>query len=385
MSKYVRSFSMSLLFASLAGILGCANQDSEKAKRQGSDEIVIAAAAPMTGKWGEMGNDLLAAVKMAVEVRNASGGIEGRQIRLLVEDDKASPKDAVTVAHKLVADPTVIGLVGHMNSGTMLASSSVYHDGGVPVVMPVPTNPEITKQGFENLFRVPITDDKQGPACATFLLDRLGKTRVAIVHNKDAYGEGIAAEVRKAIEARELKAVTFVGVSADDQDYRAVITQLKKLDPDGIFFGGGSSEAALFIRQSREQGLGVPFVMGDGCFDSRLMQLAGAAADGSYVSNIAPTTAPGPQAQAFYSKFIAQQGRIVAFAPLGYASTQVLLDAIGRAPEKTRAAVLKVLRDPGFRSETILGPMSFGPTGDSVGQKAFMHVVEKGEFKTVAW
>ena len=125
--------------------------------------------------------------------------------------------------------------------------------------------------------------------------------------------------------------------------------------------------------------------MGDGCFDSRLMQLAGAAADGSYVSNIAPTTAPGPQAQAFYSKFIAQQGRIVAFAPLGYASTQVLLDAIGRAPEKTRAAVLKVLRDPGFRSETILGPMSFGPTGDSVGQKAFMHVVEKGEFKTVAW
>lgn len=360
------------------GFVGC-RQTTED-----SGEIVIAAVAPTTGKWGEMGNDLLAAVKLAVEERNAAGGIDGKQVRLLTEDDKASPRDAVTIAHMLVANRSVIGMVGHMNSGTTLAASPVYADAGLPVVMPVPTNPQITQQGFHDLFRIPVTDDKQGPTCINFMVDKLGKKTIAIVHSKDAYGEGIATEARKAVEARGLEPVAFLGINADDQDFRAVATQLKRLNPDSVFFGGGHSEAALLIKQSREQGFDAVYVMGDGCFDSQLMAIAGSAADGSYVSNIAPTSAPGQRAEAFFTKFLQRQGKIVAFAPLGYVAANVLLDAIDKAPDKTREGVRMVLNNPSFNYESILGKISFEPNGDSKEQRTFMHKIENGKFVTVA-
>jgi len=363
-------------------ISGCGGGGGEAGS---DDEIIIGAAAPMTGKYGEMGNDLLAAIRIAVDERNAAGGIDGKQIRLVIEDDKASPKDAVTVAHKMVADSRIIGLVGHMNSGTTLPASAVYHDGGMAMVMPVPTNPDITKQGFDNLFRVPITDDKQGPACVAFMLEKLEKRNIAVVHNKQAYGEGIATEARKALEASGNDPLTYMGVSADDQDYRAVITQLKQLGPDAVFFGGGYSEAAILIKQSREQGFDVPFVMGDGCFDSQLMEIAGPAADGCYISNIAPTTAPGEKAEAFFTKFLEEHGKIVAFAPLGYVSTNILLDAVDTAESKTREGVLAALRDPAFSFDSILGEIAFVENGDSRGQTAFMHLIEDGQFKTVDW
>lgn len=359
---------------------GCKNGEQTE-----SSQIVIGAVAPMTGKYGEMGNDLLAAIRMAVEEKNEAGGIGGKKIHLVVEDDKASPKDAVTVAHKMIANSKIIGLVGHMNSGTTLPASAVYHEGGMAMVMPVPTNPDITKQGFNNLFRVPITDDKQGPACIKFMTDKLGKKKIAVVHNKQAYGEGIATEARKSLEARGLRTVAFTGLSADDQDYRPVITQLKRLKPDAVFFGGGHSEAAILIKQSREQGFDVPFVMGDGCFDSQLMKIAGPAANGCYISNIAPTTAPDERAQAFYSKFLARHKKIVAFAPLGYVSTNILLDAIEKAENKTRAGVMKVLQDSGYRYNSIFGEFSFEANGNSRGQRVFMHVIENGKFKTIAW
>jgi branched-chain amino acid transport system substrate-binding protein len=348
-------------------------------------EVVIAAAAPMTDKYGEMGKDMLAAVQMAVEERNAAGGIGGMKIRLVVEDDKGSPKDAVSIAHKLVGDPQVLGVVGHLNSGTTLPATAVYSEGGLALVMPVPTNPDITKQGFKNLFRIPITDDKQGPACVGFMLDKLGKKRIAVIHNKDAYGEGIATEARKALESRGITPLCFEGTSAANQDFRAVLTRVKGLRPDAVFFGGGYSEGAIMIKQARELGLAVPFVMGDGCFDSQLMQIAGPAADGCYVSNIAPTSAPGPRAAKFFQDFEAKNGKIVAFAPLGYVATCVLLDAIEKAPDKTRAAVLSVLQSPDYRYDSILGEFSFEANGDSRGQRAFMHVIEDGKFKTVAF
>lgn len=378
MKRYLSPVLLLVIFAvaSLAW-LGCATHPATG--------VVIAAVAPMTGKYGEMGNDLLAAVRMAVEDRNAAGGINGAPVSLVVEDDKASPMDAVTVAHMLIANRAIVGVVGDMNSGTALAASSVYNEGGMAMVMPVPTNPQITEQGFHNIFRIPITDDKQGPAIVKFMIERLGKSRIAIVHNKEAYGEGIATEARKAIEAHGLTPVAFMGLSADDQDYRAIITRLKKLNPDAVFFGGGYSEAAILIKQARELGLDVPFVMGDGCFDSQLMAIAGPAANGCFVSNIAPTTAPDERAQDFYRRFLAKNRKIVAFAPLGYAATTVLLDAIEKAPNKTREGVLKTLQDPAFSSNTILGVISFAPNGDSRNQRIFMHMIKDGQFQTTPW
>lgn len=350
---------------------------------QEAKEIVMAVVAPTSGQYAEMGNDVINAVRMAVDEQNASGGVAGIPVRLVVEDDKGSPKDAVSVAHKLVADASVLGIVGHLNSGTTLAASSVYAAGQLPVVMPVPTNPQITQQGFSNLFRIPVTDDRQGPALAEFMLDRLNKKQIAVVHNKDAYGEGIATEVRKTLLSRGVNPLAFESVNASDQDFRSLLTRLKRLNPELIFFGGGYAEAALFIRQAKELGLAAPVVMGDGCFDSQLMKIAGPAADGSYISNIAPTTGATPELRTFFSGFESKYGKTVAFAPLGYVSAKMLLDAIAKAPQKTRSGVLAVLRDPTYRFGSMLGDFAFESNGDSRGQRVFMHVVEGGQFATV--
>ena len=348
-----------------------------------SDKIYIGAVAPMTGKYAEMGNDILNAARMAVEERNAAGGIGGKEIVIREEDDRASPKDAVSVAHRFAGDKSVIGVVGPLNSGAALPSSPIYAYANLALIMPVPTNPDITKQGFTNLYRIPITDDLQGSACLDFMLSKLNKTRIAIVHNKAAYGEGIATEVKKALGKKGFKPVCFDGINPDDQDYRATITRLKKRNPEAIFFGGGYAEAALFIKQSKELGINAPFVMGDGCFNTQLIRIAGNAAERSIVSNIAPITAPTKKAKVFYDKFESKYGKIVAFAPLGYVATNILLDAIDKAKAKTREGVLQVLQDPGYKYDSILGEFVFAPNGDSKGHKIFFHIIEDGKFRAL--
>ena len=346
-------------------------------------EVVIGVAAPLTGKYAEMGKDLVNAVRMAVDERNVQGGIGNKKVRLEVEDDAASPKDAVTVAHKLTSNPAIIGVVGHMNSGTTLPASTIYGTAGMALVMPVPTNPDITKQGLQNLLRIPITDDKQGPALVAFALDHLKKQKLAVIHNKEAYGEGLATEARKALEGRGAPPVLFEGVGADTTDFRPLIAKIQSVNPDAVFLGGGTAEAALFIKQAREQNLTIPFIMGDGCFDTQLMKIAGTAADGCYVSNIAPTTAPTPKAKVFYEKFEASYGKIVAFAPLGYVAATMLMDGIEKAPDKTRGGVLAILKSPSYTFDSILGRFSFEPNGDSRGQRVFVHEVKNSQFVTV--
>lgn len=372
-----------LLLAFALFLSGCSKSAQKDAV--GHSPLLIGAVAPTTGKYGEMGKDLLAGVRMAVKNRNAAGGIDGRPIKLVEEDDDANETQAITVAEKIVGNGAVLGVVGHLNSETTLTASYVYSRAGVALIMPVPTNPEITRKQLKNLFRVPVTDDIQGPECARFMTTALRMNKIAIIHNKRTYGLGIATAVKKDLESRGITAVAFQGFNPDDDDFRPFIGRIKQLAPDGVFLGGGHSEAALFIKQSREQGFDVPFVMGDGCFDSQLMGLAGAAAEGSFVSNIAPLSSPNAGAKAFYEDFLKENRKIVAFAPLGYVSATILLDAIQKAREKTRGGVLQVLQDPQYVYESILGKISFNSLGDSVGQRMYMHRIEKGQFRTFVW
>lgn len=269
-----------------------------------------------------------------------------------------------------------------MNSGTTLAASSVYSDASMPMVMPVPTNPQITQQGFKNILRVPVTDDKQGKACISFMVDEMGLKSIAVVHNKEAYGQGIAEAARSYLESLGMEPVAYVGINSNEQDFRPVITQLTRKNLDGLFFGGGYAEAAQMIRQARNLGIEVPIVMGDGCFDSQLIRIAGDAARNCFISNIVPVSSPGSKADVFYTKFLEKHGKIVAFAPLGYVATTILLDAIEKAPSVSRDEILKVMHADSFKPDTIFGPFTFAPNGDSVGRGVFMHIVDGGEFKT---
>jgi len=349
----------------------------------GSDTIRIAVPVPTTGKFREFGLDLANAAQMAVDEANAAGGVHGKKLALVIEDDKGDPKDAVTVAQRIVDDKSIIGVMGHLNSGTTLAATPVYGEAGISVLMPVPTNPEITRQGFTNFFRVPITDEKQGAAAFEFLTKKADKAKLAVVHNRETYGKGIAEEFVKTMQADGLKTLVYEGVNANEQDYRPVIGKIKAADASGIFFGGEYADAARFIRQTREQGLEVPIVMGDGCFNTEMAKIAGDSVRNCFVANIAPINAPNEKARKFYQGFADKHGKIVAYAPLGYVATQILIDGIRKAPEPTRKAVLTVLRDPGYSYESILGTFKFAPNGDSEGRKIFWHEFKGGELVAV--
>lgn len=369
-----------LLFAlggSLFLSVGCGPKSDDAA------EIRIAIPVPMTGQFREYGLDLIRAARIAVEEANEAGGVHGRTLVLVTEDDKGDPRDAVTVAQRIVQDSRIIGVMGHLNSGTMLAAVPIYGDAGMPVVMPVPTNPQITRQGFRNFFRVPITDDKQGAAAYDFLSARADRNSLAVVHNRETYGRGIADEFVRVMEADGAAALLFEGVNPNDPDYRPVVNRIRAANGSGIFFGGEYADAARFIRQAREQGLEVPIVMGDGAFNPEMANIAGDAVRNTYVANIAPINAPSPEARRFYERFEEEHERIVAYAPLGYVATQILIDAMSRAETPTRENVLAVLQDPGYDFPSILGPMEFDEVGDSKGRRVFWHKLVDGRFVAI--
>lgn len=375
-------FDIILFFAVAIAITGC--DKSDKGTPKATNEIKIVVPVAMTGEYTGFGNDLINAARMAIDEKNAEGGINGAKLVLIAMDDKADPKDAVTIAHKIVQDKSIIGVMGHLTSGATLAASTIYGEAGIPVVMPVPTNPQITQQGFKNFYRVPITDDKQGAAAYEFLASKADKRSLAVVHNKETYGLGIAGEFLKTLKKDGGKSILFEGVNSNDQDYRPVIGKIKTAHASGIFFGGEYADAARFIKQTREQGLEIPIVMGDGCFNTDIYKIAGNAVRNCYIANISPINAPNERAQKFYSAFSQKYGKIVAYAPLGYVSTQILIDAIAKSPELTREAVQKTLSNPQYSYNSILGTFTFTPNGDSQGRKIFWHTFKGGELIAIA-
>jgi branched-chain amino acid transport system substrate-binding protein len=242
-------FVTAVLLTGASLLSACTGRDDAGARRA-ANTIRIAAVAPITGSQGEVGQDLVNGIRLAVDEVNRTGGVLGRQVELVVLDDAADPKQAVAVAQRILADRSIVGIVGHMNSGTTKPASAVYGPAGIPVVMPVPTNPEITEQGYQNLFRIPPTDFQQGEAVAEYGVTRAGKKRFAIIHDKTDYGQPLAEVVRRRVEQLGGTVVAFEGVSEGDKDFRAVLTRIKQASPDAIFFGGIYNEMDRTVRST---------------------------------------------------------------------------------------------------------------------------------------
>ena len=347
------------------------------------DSIRIAAVGPTTGAQAEVGLDLINGIRLAVDERNSQGGVLGKKIELVVFDDSADPKEAVSVAHKITSDRSIVGVVGHMNSGTTKPATPIYSEAGVPVVMPVPTNPEITKQGFSNLFRIPPTDLDQGTDIARFALDRLGKRRFAIIHDSTAYGQPLAEVVRKTVQEGGGQVVSFDGISEGDKDFRGVLTKIRGANPDVLFFGGIYNEGGLIAKQARELGLNLPFLATDGTYSDKFVQIAGAAAEGAVMSFIAPDEKTNEATQSFAEKFRQKYGGIKAFAPLGYDAANVLIAGIQKAGKLDKAAVVAALHAPDFKYAGITGDTRFESDGNNSQRRVYFFEVKNGKFAPV--
>ncbi|SVE03143.1 uncharacterized protein METZ01_LOCUS455997, partial [marine metagenome] len=226
-----------------------------------ADDIVIAVAGPITGQYAIFGQQMLRGAEMAVSDINRAGGVLGKQLVLEVGDDACEAKQAVAVANQM-ANKGVVFMAGHFCSSTSIPASEVYFEEGILQISPASTNPTLTERGFDNVFRTCGRDDQQGQVAGSFLAEKFPGSRIAILHDKTAYGKGLADETRKELKSRGIEEGLYEAYTAGEKDYSALVSKLKAANIEIIYLGGYHTEAGLIVRQARAQGLSARLVSG---------------------------------------------------------------------------------------------------------------------------
>ena len=346
---------------------GCAKKE---------DTVKIGVAGPMTGDQSKMGLDIKNGADMVVKEWNQKGGVLGKKIELLVEDDQHDPKQAVSVANKLV-NAGAAGIIGHFNSSTSIPASAVYNKAKMPMITPASTNPQLTEQGFTNVFRVCGRDDQQGLVAATFLASVLKLKKVAVIHDKTTYGQGLADEFVKAL-AKRVEVVYYNGVIQGDKDFRAVLTSMKEKKPELLYFGGIYPDGGLLIKQARELGITIPFMSGDGVIDQKFVEIAGTASEGSYLT-FSPDPEHIPGAKDFLKNYKAGSGEHGPYSIYAYDATNVMLSAIETAKSTDGPTVSKTLHS--MKHTGALGEIQWNEKGDIVHSPYVVWITKDGKFK----
>jgi branched-chain amino acid transport system substrate-binding protein len=289
----------------------------------------------------------------------------------------------VAAAKKLAADRDVIAVIGHLNSSCTMPASAVYHEARLLQITPVSSNPRISRQGFDTFYRTCATDDQQGPAAALFAVRELGAKRVFILDDMPTYGRGLADEFEKKARSLGADILGHEGMTQGDKDFVPLLTKIKAITPDLLYFAGMFPEGALLIKQRADVGLTARFMGGDGLFDSILIDLATPqAAEGVYLTTIGSDVRKIPSAQAFVEEYERRFGPIGAYSAYAYEAASIAVWAIRQAGKADRAAVLaamKTLKDyPG-----LFGPQNFDERGDSRIHDLGIFTVRGGKFEFV--
>src|SRR6185295_14622054 len=246
-------------------------------------DVKLGVAGPITGGSAAFGAQLKRGVEQAVEDINAAGGILGQKIVLSVGDDRADPKEGVSVANKFVGDGVKF-VVGHFNSGVTMPASEIYQENGILEITPAATNPKVTERKMWNIFRTCGRDDQQGLVAGGYIAKHFKDKRVAVVHDKTTYGQGLAEETRKNMNAKGIKEIFYEGVNKDDKDFSALVSKLRAAKPDLIYWGGLHDTGGLILRQMRDGGLQAPFMGADGIASDEFAVIAGPGAVGSLMT-----------------------------------------------------------------------------------------------------
>jgi branched-chain amino acid transport system substrate-binding protein len=344
--------------------------------------IKIAVQAPLSGEQAALGEHIKLGAQLAVEESSKAFKALGYDLILLPQDDQAKPEVGVANARNMVADPDVLALVGHFNSGVALPASEVYKDAMLVMISPANTATEITDRGYPNVNRVCGRDDVQGPVGARFGAQELKAKSVYIIHDKTTYGQGVADSFRGEAKKLGMSVLGFEGTE-ERANFSPMINPLKAKNPALVYFGGIYHQGGLLLKQMREKGVKAAFIGPDGLDSEEMVKIAGAAAVGSYYTSVAPPRDASPETAAFAKKYKQRFGKdIEAFGLYGYDATLVGIKAIEQwlkaNPEKkpTRAQVSTAVRNiKGFKGVT--GPIEFDNKGDPLKAKYFVLQFEK--------
>lgn len=347
-----------------------------------ADTIKLGVAGPHSGDLASYGIPTVNAAKLVVADINAKGGILGKKVELVVEDDVCKPEVATSTATKLVGEDVAV-VLGHICSGATKAALGIYKDSKKVVMSPSATNPALTQSGdYPNFFRTIASDDAQARLEVDFALDVLKAKKIAVLHDKGDYGKGLAEFAKGFIEKdKRAELVLYEGVTPGAVDYSAVVQKIKRSKADAVIFGGYHPEASKIVTQMRKKKMKTYFISDDGVKDDTFIKVAQKYAEGVYASG--PKDVSGNPMTIDYlakhkAKFNADPG---AFYDNAVAATYALLTAIQNAGSTDYAAIVKALRTK--EVETTLGKIKFDERGDAIGAGFAMYQVQKSKYVEV--
>jgi len=345
-----------------------------------AQDIPIAAAGPMTGALAAFGEQLKRGAEMAVADINAKGGVMGKKLSLKLGDDACDPKQAVAVANQLVKDKVVF-VAGHFCSSSSIPASAVYAEEGILQITPASTNPALTedaaKKGWKHVFRTCGRDDVQGAVAGAYLAEKFKGKKIAILHDKTAYGKGLADETKKALNAKGATEAMYEAYNAGEKDYSALVSKLKGAGIDAIYVGGYHPEAGLIIRQSHEQGYKPQLVSGDALVDAEYGKIAGNASEGTLMT-FAPDPRKNPAAKAVVDKFKAAKYDPEGYTLYSYAAIQVWAAAAEKAKSTDPKKVAEEMRKGDWN--TVIGKIKYNAKGDIQNPEYVWYIWKGGKY-----
>lgn len=339
-------------------------------------DILIATAGPFTGSNIFRGEQIRYGAEMAVADINADGGVLGQALSLLVVDDACDPEQAVAVAKKLVADGVVF-VAGHVCSHASIPASEIYQRAGIVMISPASTNPRLTDQGGDYIFRICGRDDYQGRIAGDYLADDWGEHNIAILHDGSVYGEGLANETRKQLARRDVVPAIYAEFEPGQRSYTDLIVRLQSESIDVVYVAAYTAETGLMVRQARDRDYQAQFVTGDAVTNEEFWLITGDAGEGTR-----GTFGPDPR-QNTTAAGLVQRYRQAGYEPAGYTlHTYAAVQAWARAAETAgrldAAAVSQALRQGRF--DTALGRIGFDDNGDVTAPGFVWYVWKRGRY-----
>jgi branched-chain amino acid transport system substrate-binding protein len=344
--------SIAVAIAATLGLAACGDKGGE---------TTIGVAGPITGSNASVGEQFRRGAEMAVADINAAGGVLGKKLKLKIGDDQCDPKQAVAVANAMVSDKVPF-VAGHYCSGSSIPASDVYAEAGIVQISPASTNPKLTEDPKKtNVFRVCGRDDQQGKVAGAYIAQNFPGKKVAIVHDKQAYSQGLAEETKKALNAAGVTEVLFDTITPGEKDYAPIVTKLKQAGAEVLYYGGYHTEAGLILRQMREQGLQAALMSGDSLATKEFWGITGAAGEGTLFT-FGPDPTTDTRNAAIVKKFVDQGFQPEGYTLYTYAAVQAWAAAATKSGTIDSRKVIDALRSGPI--DTVMGPVGFDAKGD---------------------
>ena len=355
-------------------------------KEPAKGEALVYVAGPLSGFQANAGQTVLGGARLAAEQINCAGGLLGYKVTIVGVDDQSDSDVAAGIAEQIAAavgeGQNVLGVIGHLNSGQTLAAMEIYKDLPLVVITPTSSEMSLTQQGYTNFFRANANDTTQARVDAGFLVNTLGAKRIAVVHNDDPYGIGLAQLITSELKSLGAEVVVTLQVAVEQATYAKEVPQISAAQPDAVFYAGYEVETPYLRVALVEAGITKPFLASDGAFLAATIDEAGAAAEGIYVSAFGPS----PKAvsdSTWYKEYQDVEYRNPdTYSINGYSALEVLSEGVKKAGSLDSAKVEAAIR--GLAGvETPMGELSYDAAGDLKDQKIYIYQVQEGDWVQV--